>query len=91
MSDLISRQAAIDAVNRLSIGETDAIKLAFKMGDYLKRIPDADVATVIRCKDCKKHDYCAIWDEAYFMSDIEHYGMDGFYCAFAERRENEAD
>lgn len=39
--DLINRQAAIDALDRFSLGETDAVKLAFRMGDYLKRLPSA--------------------------------------------------
>lgn len=46
MSDLIRRQDAIDALDRFSLGETDAVKLAFRMGDYLKRLPSADVQPV---------------------------------------------
>ena len=41
MDDLISRQAAIDAVKRLSLGETDAMRLAMRIGDYLERLPPA--------------------------------------------------
>ena len=41
MSDLISRQAAIDAVNRLSLGETDAVRLSMRIADYLNRMPSA--------------------------------------------------
>ena len=44
--DLIDRQAAIDALDKLSLGETDAIKLYFRMNDYLKRMPSADVQPV---------------------------------------------
>ena len=39
--DLISRQAAIDAVKRLSLGETDATRLAMRIGDYLERLQSA--------------------------------------------------
>lgn len=39
LKDLIDRQTAIDALDRFSLGETDAVKLAFRMGDYLKRLP----------------------------------------------------
>lgn len=39
--DLISRQAAIDAVNRLSLGETDAVRLSMRIADYLNRMPSA--------------------------------------------------
>lgn len=58
----------------------------------LKEIPAADVAPVIRCRDCKhammtysgECKYCKMWmqdgvDEALYL--------DGdFYCAFAERK-----
>ena len=32
---------AIDAVKRLSLGETDAMRLAMRIGDYLERLPSA--------------------------------------------------
>lgn len=41
MSDLISRQDAIDAVKRLSLGETDATRLAMRIEDYLERLSSA--------------------------------------------------
>ena len=39
--DCISRQAAIDAVNRLSLGEMDAVRLSMRIADYLNRIQPA--------------------------------------------------
>lgn len=36
--DLISRQAAIDAVKRISLGETDVARLAMRIEDYLIRL-----------------------------------------------------
>lgn len=41
MNDLISRKTVIDAVNRLSLGETDAVRLSMRIEDYLNRIPPA--------------------------------------------------
>ena len=41
MEETINRQAAIDAVNRLSLGETDATRLAMRIRDYLERLPSA--------------------------------------------------
>ena len=41
MDDTISRQATIDAVKRLSLGETDATRLAMRIRDYLERLPSA--------------------------------------------------
>lgn len=40
-NDMISRQSAIDAVKRLSLGETDATRLSMRIGDYLERLPSA--------------------------------------------------
>ena len=55
-TDLISRAQAIDAVNRLSLGETDATRLAMRIGDYLERLPSTQ-PEIIRCKDCKHYEY----------------------------------
>jgi rubrerythrin len=41
MNDSISRQASIDAVKRLSLGETDATRLAMRIEDYLERFASA--------------------------------------------------
>lgn len=43
MSDLIERDIAIDAVKRLSLGETDATRFAMRIGDYLERMPSAQL------------------------------------------------
>ena len=40
-SDCISRQAAIDAVKRLSLGETDVVRLVMRIEDYLERLSSA--------------------------------------------------
>ena len=49
--DLISRQATIEAVKRLSLGETDATRLAMRIGDYLERLQSAqhEPLTVVFC------------------------------------------
>ena len=86
MNDLISRQAAIDAVNRFSLGETDAVRLSMKVSDYLNRLPSAQ-PEIIRCKDC-----------IYFTPEKsgEHWNVCRFYdapktadgyCNDAERKE----
>jgi len=95
MSDLISRQAAIDALNgEIEItGRTnaEAIKGYVRLvKDRLERLPSAQ-PEIIRCKDCKYgvdyyHDgscYCAKpgYELLYFDGSWE------FYCANAERRE----
>jgi len=42
MDDLISRKAAIEVVKRLSLGETDAVRLAMRIGYYLERLQSAE-------------------------------------------------
>ena len=46
MDDVISRQVAIDAVKRLSLGETDATRLAMRIEDYLERLQSAQPETI---------------------------------------------
>ena len=82
MDDLISRQAAIDAVNRFSLGETDAVRLSMKVADYLNRLPSAQ-PEIIYCKDCK-------WKqgaECVRFADVRPFPSD--FCSRAERREDE--
>lgn len=105
--DLIYRQAAIDAAMRLSLGETDATRLAMRIGDYLERLPSAQ-PELIRCKDCKhrpiatRADEGVLWGFSVEFPDercplqcedgwYNHYPKDDFYCANAERRTDEAD
>lgn len=53
-------------------------------------IPTADVAEVVRCKDCK-HRYvptrCALWTGTIGEKDYFCYHGDDFYCSFGEREE----
>jgi hypothetical protein len=59
-ADCISRQAAIDAVKRLSLGETDATRLAMRIGDYLERLPSAQPETAKRIVG-KSRDGMTLW------------------------------
>lgn len=69
MSDLISRQAAIDALEREQslverpITETRWFDLGLrKAQDVLSELPSADAVPIVRCKDCRfwerGHSYC---------------------------------
>ena len=50
MSDLISRQAALDAIYALSNYTIAWLESAV---DEIKALPFADAVPVVRCKDCK--------------------------------------
>ena len=90
-NDIISRQAAIDALETVKscLVEEEHQFLDCLISD-MKKLPSAQTE-IIRCKDCKyarlTHDgsckYCDIW----FPDEAEY--MDGdYYCASAERKSN---
>lgn len=62
-------------------------------GDYaaafaeIRKLPAADVAPVVRCKDCKYHYDCGV----HFCNRL---GMDcpddsDFFCSYGERKDND--
>ncbi len=50
MSDFISRQAAVDAMNYAD--DMGTIRSILDVLDVLRTLPSADVVEVVRCKDC---------------------------------------
>ena len=84
MSDLISRQAAIDAVKKLSLGEPDATRLAMRIGYYLERLTSAQ-PEIIRCQNCK----FASGDSRICMKFGHSPIGELDFCAWAERRTDE--
>ena len=76
MDDLISRQAAIDAVGKYLKRDGDKIAIADIVNAVvaLTQLPTAQ-PEIIRCKDCIKADLCAWRREG------------AKFCSFAERRE----
>ena len=93
-TDLISRQAAIDAINcDITItGRQNAELVAATIGafvDRIKALPSAQ-PEIIRCKDCKYWD--TTWQNDYapnyhYCPMIDGTHRNDFYCADAERRE----
>ena len=91
MSDLISRQAAIDKINERQreliycFGfENDMVKIMDIAKSIIIASPSAQ-PEIIRCKDCKHYN-------AGFECLIEGYGIErdeDWYCGDAERREDE--
>ena len=96
MSDLISRQAAIDAIEfgityaKAINKETGEVKELFqasndelrKAEDRIKQLPSAQ-PEIIRCKDCKYNTYSkkCLQPDSFFLVPA-----DDFYCGYAERR-----
>ena len=79
MNDLISRQAAIDALEWTWAG-----KAAF---DAIKNLPSAQ-PELIRCGECK-HRYTEGENVVYNVCELNHNKVqpDDWYCGDAERRE----
>lgn len=77
--EYVSRERAISAWNRrITEGIEDC------------SAPTADVAEVVRCKDCKNRyvpTRCALWTGTIGEKDYFRYHGDDFYCSFGERKE----
>ncbi len=90
--DLISRQAAIDAIDRFNVcGYVE--EPWEKLRDALQALPSAQ-PEIIRCKDCKYYkDFSCTNDYWYTecltgdLIGIDVQPWEEFYCYFAERRE----
>ena len=88
MSKYIGREALIAEFKRLKLGENSFIERVFADGVYaiIEQFPAADVAPVVRCKDCKYRDgtpgqpniLCAQMHEDDF-------------CSYGERKEKSHD
>lgn len=82
MSDLISRQAAIDAT-WFEPNYTDPLNVLTEVRDRLKALPSAQ-PEIIRCKDCKHIRHCGPGKAMCRNGKIHE--LD-WYCADGERRE----
>lgn len=84
MSDLIDRQAAIDAMEGLPkyFDTTDTLCLDYAdvLAVLSEHLPSAQ-PEIIRCKDCK------YWGEKWLCGKWDYYiSNEDFYCGCAERR-----
>lgn len=82
MDDLISRQAAIDAI-------WDGINMDIytrEVKEILEELPTAEPSgELIRCKDCKYSSHC--YSEVHMLDKIRSTSIckDISFCSFAER------
>ena len=82
MDDLISRQAAIDALEQAKEQYFDRRVIIGKMQDVVSNLPSAQ-PEIIRCKDCKH------WDGVDTCDVIDAPVWDNDFCSMAERRSDE--
>lgn len=65
MSDYIEREAVIKfAESNKAVSQ--ALADIVDIREIVNDVPSADVIKVVRCKDCKYHDYCSIKEESLF-------------------------
>lgn len=88
MSDLISRQAAIEAINEIIRMEHSLRPKVYVAKDAIKKLPSAQ----IHCKDCRYWD--TSWQNDYapdyhYCPMIDETRRSDFYCADAERKVTE--
>ena len=75
MDEYIKRESAIEAI----MSDPPDAHYQSWYAEKIKAIPGADVATVVRCKDCKNRNEDS-WCE--YVDDD-----DNFYCARGKRKE----
>ena len=80
--DLIKRTDAIDAIEECikanGYGNVALVSELNRLDGYIRQLPSVQ-PEIIRCKDCKNHDWCSIEDTA--LND------EMFFCKWGERRE----
>lgn len=84
-SDIISRQAAINAADRADytgLAIEDVKKVTDEVVKELKRLPSAQ-PEIIRCKDCKHFAGEGMYCSCDIIVQFDH-----FYCYHAERRQD---
>ena len=93
MDEYIEREAAIDAVTEVYYNTPDVNLSGEKFEAAINGILAADVAPVVRCKDCKHY---LIADEfeggKRYMCEVNHFSYinsdgDMRYCSYGERKD----
>ena len=91
MAEYLDREAAVKAFNNFDAGRADdppfTLLTPEEFAEYLYELPTADVAPVVRCKDCKYGEYDSKPDGAMVCLRTK----DGFwrketdFCSYGER------
>ena len=82
MAEYIKREVALDAITNLAgkAPTRSAYEAVWKSARVLKKIPAADVAPVVRCKDCV---HCGFCGDATNLQVMGFYG----FCSRGERKD----
>ena len=87
--EYISREAAVKAANEwVSEACMAPVMRVSRLLDKLQKVPAADVAEVVRCKDCRHSKYAA-WCEGYACCrTVGEYHHADFGCTDGKLRTN---
>lgn len=100
MAEYIEREAAVKAFNNFDAGRADSPPFTLltpeEFAEYLYELPAADVAPVVRCKNCKyfNHEHMECENE---VVSTDHEGGAQYslkfwlndFCSYGERKETE--
>lgn len=102
MAEYIDRKSLIDEFDRFGLGEHSFVERVFSDGvrTIIAGIPAADVAPVVRCKDCKYYRVGAMLAPNKFCFRLKHpvedrpigynFAPDDF-CSHGERKDGDSD
>lgn len=94
MAEYINRKAAISLIKQYGhdaidgvIYSLDTVDDCIELANRIETLPTADVAPVVRCKDCKHS-----WDDIGGLCCshgvcVDLTVPDDFYCAYGEKKE----
>lgn len=99
MAEYIEREAAFNAITDLAgkAPTRSAYEAVWKSARALKKIPAADVAPVVRCKDCKHlcvwnrkdmYAFCPKTNIAFLPFELD---TRTFFCSLGERKDGGAE
>ena len=92
MAEYIEREAAIDAVTEVYYSMPDVTLSGEKFEAAINGILAADVAPVVRCKDCKQGEVDdPDFPDQYYCHAGCGWNKGDFYCAYGERKEGAED
>lgn len=97
MTEYIEREAAIDAIMKVYVRTAGykARERVFEAKEAVHRLPVADVAPVVRCKDCRDYDmasgFCQCHSQYYDSSMSWDVFREDDFCSYGERMDCDED
>lgn len=83
MSDYISRQAVIIEMMDNDVDHTQGTD-GREVVQILSDIPSADVVQVVRCKDCERCEYDAVFEQ--YWCKLKRLVKPDDFCSYGERK-----